>query len=556
MSFPRFLFIVLCSVTAAAGVARAQTTERISVSSAGVQGDASSIHSSSITPDGRFVAFQSDATNLVAGDTNGFRDIFVRDRLTNTTTRVSVSSAGAQANDYSFNPSISADGRFVAFMSYASNLVAGDTNNTSDIFLHDRVTGQTTRRSVSTTGTQANFASDTPFISADGRFITFISQATTLVPLANTSVPHIFVNERATGVTTLISVAFDGTLANGVHLDPCLSADGRYLAFTSDANNLIAGPPQAGYQVWVRDRVLGTTTLVSRSSAGIDSNGWCFLPMISANGRVIAFQSDATNLVPGDTNTFTDVFVRDLDTSTTERVSVSSAGAQANSPSGGTGQPPGLSADGRFVTFSSSATNLVPGTIGWTAIFRRDRALGQTSWVSLSTTNAQANNTSLQPVMSSDGRFVVFTSLADNLVPGDTNFGFDMFVRGPFVTQWTNLGSGLAGVSGVPNLLGAGTLVAGSPGSVVLSSARPSSPAILFLSLTSTPVTVQCGTLVPMPYAAVLAYSTDPLGTIALPWAAWPAGLSGLSVYFQYALSDPAAACGVAFSNALRGDAQ
>lgn len=534
--------------------ATAQVTERVSVGTGGVQGNSSSLHSCSITPDGRFVAFQSEASNLVAGDTNSSRDIFVRDRVLDTTVRASVSTAGAEGNDWSLNPAISADGRFVVFESYASNLVTGDTNSDSDVFLRDRATNTTKRVSVSSAGTQGNLASVRPAISADGRFIAFISRATTLVPIANDVQYHVFLHERTTGATSLVATSFAGGLENGTSSDPTLSADGRFIAFVSTANNLLPAQSFGFYSVYVRDRVLGTTVMASVRSVGGEGNGWSLYPTISASGTAVAFQSDATDLVPGDTNGFNDVFVRDLALGVTDRVSVSSGGVEGNSPSGGTGQPPGLSADGRFVTFSSYASNLAPGWAGWNAIYVRDRALAQTAMASVATGGAAANDASLTPAMSSDGRYALFQSLGSNLVPGDTNGTYDVFLRGPFPSPWTNLGKGTAGVYGVPNLLGAGTLAAGAPGSLALSSARPATSLLLFTSAASTPATVQCGTLVPLPYVAALPAATDALGAFALAWPAWPAGLSGATLYFQHVLADPAAICGASFSNALRAD--
>ncbi len=546
----------LALLVVAAPTALAQTTERISVSSAGVQGNDSSIQASSITPDGRFIAFQSDASNLVAGDTNLSRDIFVRDRQLGTTTLVSKSSAGILSNNMSFNPSISADGRFVVFESSADNLVAGDTNGWPDIFLHDRASGVTTRVSVSTGGAQSDRACATATISGDGRMIAFVSFATTLDPLATNSALHVFLRNRLAGTTSVAGIAFNGALENGSSLEPSFSADGRFCSFTSDSSNLVNGAGGGSYQVYVRDLVLGTNVIVSRSTAGIDGNANSRYSRISDNGKVVVFQSDASNLIGGDTNFTYDIFTRDLTTNTTELISVNLSGGIANGGSGGTGQPAGISADGRYVSFVSFASDLVPAPSGWTAIYRRDRVAGQTTVESVSSAGIQANNTSLQPNMSADGRFVMFNSFANNLVPGDTNGTYDVFVRGPLQTPWTNLGLGLTGVAGVPNLIGSGTLVTGSSGSVVLSSAKPSSAAVLFLSLSSSPVTVNCGKLVPNPPASVLALTTDSLGVINLPWAAWPAGLTGLSVYFQYALQDAAAPCNVAFSNALKGVGQ
>lgn len=552
---PGLALAVLLGAAAGGADVVAQTTERVSVSSAGAQGDGPSFLHGVLTPDGRFVAFQSEATNLVPGDTNGVRDVFVRDRSTGTTVRVSVTSSGAQGNGASSAPAISADGRFVVFESTSTNLVAGDTNFSPDVFLHDRASGTTTRASVSSTGAQADGGGSTPAISADGEWIAYVSASSTIVPLANNFVPHVFLRHRPTGSTTLVSVSAAGGLENGSSDGPTLSADGRYVAFNSNSGNLVGAAGAQFKHVYVRDRVLGTTTLASPALGGGYANETSDAASISANGRVVAFHSNASDLVPGDTNFLTDVFVRDLDVGITERVNLSSLGAVANAGCNVSGQPGAVSADGRYVAFVSWANNLVPGVPGWQTVYVRDRATGTTTTPSAAVPGGFANNATQLPAISSDGRFVLFQSMATNLVAGDSNGQLDVFVRGPLPSPWTNLGTGLAGVSGVPNLIGAGTLVAGSPGSLLLNSARPSTATVLFVSLTSAPTPLQCGTLVPFPFALALSLSTDTTGSLHLPWAAWPAGVSGLGFYFQSVIPDPAAACGAAFSNALRGDA-
>ena len=404
----------------------AQSVERMSVSSSGVQGDQNSLQESALTPDGRYVVFQSDAANLVANDANAARDIFVRDRFSGTTTRVSLSSAGVPSNGSSTRPSISADGRWVAFESQATNLVAGDANGSSDVFLHDRLTGATTLASVSSAGVPGNADSFSPDLSADGQWLAFGSRATNLVAAAGNGVSHVFLRELATGVTSLVSVTPAGALENGSSGHPSLSADGRFVAFSSGSSNLLVAPSlQPG--VYVRDRVAGTTVAASLSSGGVEGNSSSSFPSISGNGTVVAFQSHATNLVPGDTNFVADVFVRDLALGLTERASVSSTGVQANLPSDAVGQPPRLSSDGRLVVFASLATNLVPGSLGFPAIYRRDRVLGATSLVARSTLGAEATGQSFSPSMSSNGRFVALSSSADNLVPADTNGVRDVF---------------------------------------------------------------------------------------------------------------------------------
>ncbi|OGT31992.1 MAG: hypothetical protein A2W28_11800, partial [Gammaproteobacteria bacterium RBG_16_51_14] len=330
-------------------------TTRVSVNSNETPANGDSF-SPTLSADGRYVAFESDATNLVIGDSNGTDDVFIHDRVTGVTTRVSVS-GGTQANDASDSPALSADGRYVAFYSDATNLVTGDSNGTGDIFVHDRVTGVTTRVSVSG-GTQANDASDSPALSADGRYVAFYSDATNLVTGDTNGTGDIFIHNRETGETTRVSVADDVTEANGYSDSPALSADGRYVAFYSDATNLVTGGASGIGDIFVHDReTAGVTTRVSVASNGTEADSASILPTLSADGRYVAFTSFASNLDPGDTNGMFDIFVHDRVTVETTRVSVASNGTEADFDS----FSPTLSADGRYVTFESWASNLVTG---------------------------------------------------------------------------------------------------------------------------------------------------------------------------------------------------
>ena len=421
---------------AAAGILAAQAapaqahfiTERVSVGSGGVQGNAES-GDPSISADGRFVAFVSSASNLVPGDTNRRADVFVRDRRTGTTRRVSLGAGGAQGNGDSSEPALSANGRFVAFYSEARNLVPGDTNGQADVFVRDRRTGTTRRVSLGSGGSQSNGASVQPALSADGRFVAFISDATNLVPGDTNGLTDVFVRDRQTGTTRRVSLGAGGAQGNWGSVEPAVSADGRFVAFTSLAANLVPGDTNGiTADVFVRDRQTGTTRRVSVGPGGVQSDGNSQFPALSADGRFVAFWSQATNLVPTDTNGTADVFVRDRQTGTTRRVNVGPGGVQANDISFYLA----LSADGRFVAFSSFATNLVPGdTNGSYDVFVRDRQKGTTRRVSLGPGGAQGNDSSYDPAVSADGRFVAFSSDASNLVPGDTNGFTDVFVRIP-----------------------------------------------------------------------------------------------------------------------------
>jgi hypothetical protein len=402
---------------------------RASVASGGAQGNSISAWSA-LSADGRYVAFHSSASNLVAGDTNDRDDVFVHDRATGETTRVSVASGGTQANDTSLRPALSADGRYVAFHSSASNLVAGDTNGGFDLFVHDRQTGQTTRVSVGTGGTQSNGDSLRPVLSADGRHVAFHSLASNLVAGDTNLTWDVFVHDRQTGQTVRVSVTSDGTQGDNFSSDPALSADGRYVAFSSSASNLVAGDTNAVSDAFVHDRQTAQTMRVSVASGGAQGNGEGAWPVLSADGRYVAFMSMSSNLVAGDTNGANDAFVHDRQTGQTTRVSVASGGGQGN----GFSDVPRLSADGRYVVFRSAASNLVTGdTNNALDVFVHDRVTLETTRVSVASDGTQSNspgNAGNFPVFSADGRYVAFWSPASNLVPGDTNGSDDVFVVG------------------------------------------------------------------------------------------------------------------------------
>ncbi|HVM97957.1 MAG TPA: hypothetical protein VMT89_16300 [Candidatus Acidoferrales bacterium] len=298
------------------------TTQRVSVSTAGIEGDADS-PTVGLTPvisaDGRFVAFTSDATNLVAGDTNGQPDVFVRDLVMNATERVNVSSSNAEANSAGNNDvapgGISADGRFVVFTSGASNLVPGDNNGVVDVFVRDRLNGTTELVDVAMTGGSAMSGSVQGSISRDGRYVAFRSFSNDLVSnFTNVGFDGVFVRDRQNATTELISVTVDGAPANGECFDARLSADGRYVVFESYASNLVTDDTNGTADVFVRDRLAGITERVSVDTTGAGGSDLSDGSAISASGRCVAFQSNASNLVAGDTNTQTDVFVRALDT--------------------------------------------------------------------------------------------------------------------------------------------------------------------------------------------------------------------------------------------------
>jgi Tol biopolymer transport system component len=339
-----------------------------------------------LTADGRYVAFASEADNIMPGDANLFRDIFVRDLQTGKTERVSVHTNGTEAvNGHSSSPSISADGRYVAFDSSAINLVGGDTNGLLDIFVHDRQSRATVRVNVSTEKYQAfGGQSYHPAISGDGRYVAFVSDATNLVPGDTNKMPDVFVHDRVKGTTQRVSVADGGAQGEGgTSNQPAISGDGRYVVFASEATNLVPGDTNGLSDIFVHDTVKAATQRVSVANSDAQAvGGHSFYPSITPDGRFVAFVSDATNLVPKDTNSSWDIFVHDRQTGTTSRASVASGGTQADAGSA----RPSISADGRYVAFESGAMNLVPNdTNDVVDVFVHDRQINKTARVSVVT---------------------------------------------------------------------------------------------------------------------------------------------------------------------------
>jgi len=392
--------------------------------------------SPSSSADGRFVAFQSSASNLIAVDANNHADVFVRDLQTDATRLVSRSSgAGApDANSDSFQPSISADGRFVAFTSFAGNLVTGDANDAFDVFVRDLDT-DTTRlvsRSSGAGAPDSNGASQQPSISPDGRFVAFQSSASNLVGGDANGKIDVFVRDLQTDTTTLVSRSSGAGApdANSHSFQPSIAAGGRLVAFQSSAGNLVDGSDAfEKADVFVRDLQTNTTRLVSRPSGAPapEPDNASSQPSISADGRFVAFDSIAGNLVGRDLNDASDVFVRDLQTDTTRLVSRSS-GAGPPDGNGGSLQP-SISADGRRVAFHSFASNLAGvDRNGRFDVFVRDVATDATRFASrASGAGVEGNNPSFNASLSADGRFVAFNSEAANLIAGDFNAKVDIF---------------------------------------------------------------------------------------------------------------------------------
>ena len=421
-----------------AGTARARAAgadiRRVSVSATGAQGDRDSggplFGAPVISADGRYVAFASAATTLVPGDTNDTADVFVADRRTGAIERVNVSSTGAQAHhltdEGSFGPSISADGRYVAFASFADNLVPGDTNEALDGFVHDRRTGRTSRITLDTAGGQAWGGGVS--IDRSGRYAAFIALPGAILPGSDDfQLDGVFHRDLRTGEVRRADVSTAGGPSDSVSGVAVISGDGRHVAFQSWGAGLHPGDTNGEPDVFLRDVDTAVTELVSITPAGVAGNGASLGFAVSADGRFVAFCSYASDLVPGDTNGVADVFVRDLRTGVTRPVSVAADGGPSAEGACGAGA---VSDDGRFVTFASSSPDLVPGDAGGVVdAFVRDMWTGHTSRVSVGRRGAGGDDFSSAPGLTRDARWTVFGSSAGNLVPGDTNHAVDVFVR-------------------------------------------------------------------------------------------------------------------------------
>lgn len=429
---------------------------RISVASDGTQGNETS-NGGYISQDGRYILFRSTASNLVANDSNGHVDMFVHDRQTLQTTRVSVASDGTQSNAASEGGAISSDGRYVVFNSEADTLILGDTNATKDTFVHDRQTGQTTRVSVNSQGVEGMGPSSWGWgISTEGRFVAFTSFAELALNDSNAT-SDVFVYDRQLAQMRRVSNAYTGSYSNNRADFVALSNDGRYVAFTSTGSDIVPGDTNNVRDAFVHDRQTGQTTRVSVASNGTQGNGHIRDIALSSDGRYVVFSSEASNLVPGDTNARIDMFVHDRQTGQTTRVSVTSLGAQASAEPSGIA----ISADGRYIGFNSLASNLVPGdTNNVRDAFIHDRQTGRTVRVSVAADGAQGNQSSYLDSISADGRYVVIGTNASNLTPEDTNVAGDILTvewqRLPLTTNgsfrdFINTGEGNWNVFASPN---------------------------------------------------------------------------------------------------------
>ncbi|MCC6932497.1 MAG: PD40 domain-containing protein [Deltaproteobacteria bacterium] len=390
------------------------TPQHVSTTSQGATINGAS-ESSVISSDGNYVVFQSYASDLILSDTNAEPDIFLKNLSNNSVVRLSTSSMGVQANGGSLYPTISEDGRYTAFVSAATNLVASDLNGYLDIFRKDKETGVLVRISVSAVGTEANGSSGVPSISADGRYVVFSSSASNLVSGDTNNKTDIFVKDVQSSAITRVSTNGSGDQGDGDSSWPMISGDDNYVVFVSNATNLVASDTNGTYDIFRKNLESGTISRISTSTLGIEANGSSSYPAISDNGQFVIFISTASNLVVGDLNLASDVFVKDTISGEVTRVNVTSDGEQGNDDS----EYATISSDGRYAIFSSYASNLVnDDSNGALDIFVKNVLSGEIFRVNKSVGGEEANDASFEPHISSDGQRASFYSNATNLFDG------------------------------------------------------------------------------------------------------------------------------------------
>ncbi|EIM26073.1 PD40 domain-containing protein [Microvirga lotononidis] len=334
-------------------------TRSVSANEGGGLGDGAT-YAAQFSDNGRFLVLLSNATNLVSGDTNGQIDVFIKDLVTNAVTRVSVAADGsqiAQGGSVGLGRSLTADGHFLVFSSRGTNLVGSDTNSSQDVFLKDLQTGAIHRVSTNSAGAQADSRGENATISADGRYVAFESNSTDLVAGGTDGGRYLFLKDLQTGATTRIDSRLDGS-DGGQSINASFSANGRYIVFESTGANLVSGDNNGTRDIFRKDLLTGAIIRVSTKADGTDAHGVSTNAAISPDGRYVTFASSASDLVAGDTNGKTDCFRKDLVTGEIVRLSVTAQGQEAIAGDSGYGS---FSADGRYITFTSAATNLVAG---------------------------------------------------------------------------------------------------------------------------------------------------------------------------------------------------
>jgi hypothetical protein len=394
-----------------------------STSATGVKGDGNSLEAS-LSVDGDTVAFHSAARNLVPADTDPLDDVYVKDLLTGNISLASITGSGIHGNRASVEPSLSADGNTVSFHSTATNLDPADTDFAEDIYVKDILTGDLTLASTSDAGGKGNSRSQFAALSADGNSVAFESLASNLDPGDSDTAEDIYVKDLITGDITLASTSDSDVKGNSSSHAPSLSADGTKVAFYSVASNLDPADTDSATDIYVKDLITGDITLASTSDAGIKADLSSFSPSLSAQGTYVAFYSHAINLDPADTDMLGDVYVKDLVSMDLKLASTSDAGVK------GYGLLPSLSADGTTVAFQSDADTLDPNdTDTFGDIYVKDLITGDITLASTSDAGVKGNTNSYLPSLSADGSGVAFQSFATTLDPADSDEYNDVYVK-------------------------------------------------------------------------------------------------------------------------------
>jgi Tol biopolymer transport system component len=402
------------------------TSWLVSTSTKGGSGNGRSIQAS-IDNDGRRVAFASRASDLVRGDRRRGRDVFLYDHARGDTTVVSRTASGGFLNGRSSRPDLSGSGQWLTYVSQASNVVPGDDNGRADVFLVDLRAGTTTLVSKARKGGgSGKRASTQAVVDNHGHRVAFCSVAGDLARRDHNRTSDIFVFNRRSGRTTMVSRGLDGFSSNGRSGEPAISGNGRYVAYTSVATNLVEGATSRRGDVYVFDRRTGTNSLVSQASGGGPGNNTSRAPSISRNGRYVAFASFASDLVAGDGNGTWDVFLRDRVTGMTTLVSHSPGGSAGNSGS----FYPSIDSHGVNVAFASDATNLGPVDGNQRRdVYVANMATGRITLQSKTPDGQSGNASSTHPALSGDASYVAFESAASDLARPDHNETWDVFLR-------------------------------------------------------------------------------------------------------------------------------
>jgi len=407
-------------------------TARISVAGIATGTNGPSRHPA-VSATGTFVAFDSASTRLAPDPNGSVRDVFVRDVPADTTRLVSAALDGGGADGPSLYPTLSGDGGTVAFTSGATNLVSGDANRHADVYVRT-ATGPVVRVSVDVNGADADGDSSQPDISADGRRVVFTSRATDLVQGDGDGVPDVFVRDLLTGTTVRVSRALEGE-SDGPSSDPAISPDGRWVSFFSTASNLVADDANGVGDVFLADLIGGRVRRVSVSSAGVEQNRaarglFAQTSDVSRDGRFVTFDSLADNLVAGDTNVATDVYVRDVRARRTSRVSVDAFALQGDRDS----FFPVITPGGRYVGFTSAARNLVRGDPAGEDLFVYDTRRFVPTLADVGPTGkirgTEHARVAQRMALDESGTVAAFSTTADRFADADVDGLEDVFLRG------------------------------------------------------------------------------------------------------------------------------